>query len=363
MTSPKSKGSCAIVGAGISGIQAALALEASEFEKIFLIEKSRSVGGRLATRRVDQSYFDHGAQFFTSRHPDFQPLVSSLLSEKKIFPWFGKSIDGSCSPFDLTTPAKDRCYAFSKYGINGLAKYLADQLRTTQILLETRVEDRGISLFREADERGTCEFFLKISQTQDLLVNKVLITAPLPQAMALLDMDLQNSVTLEEPSFQNFSYNKALVLLLTIDSNLISRFRSKLKGLVGINPFDFPIFKPLNHVERIVDNYAKGMSPNPGALSVYMDSTWSEDYFDKDDDLILASAEKILDLPLSNLAREYAQVKRWRYDSPKQVFKQRYFQSTKYPGLFFAGEAFGGPRVEGAFLSGKAAGQAITTFS
>ena len=59
------------------------------------------------------------------------------------------------------------------------------------------------------------------------------------------------------------------------------------------------------------------------------------------------------------------QVKRWRYSVSTSLYPERFLllpethpNGTVAP-LVFAGDAFGGPRVEGAVLSGLAAGEAI----
>ena len=49
-----------IVGAGICGLAAAAELAAAGRE-VAVFDKSRGIGGRLATRRVDAMSFDHGA--------------------------------------------------------------------------------------------------------------------------------------------------------------------------------------------------------------------------------------------------------------------------------------------------------------
>ena len=55
--------SISIIGCGISGIFAALHLKKAGLKNIRLFDKSRGVGGRLATRRSSEGKFDHGAQY------------------------------------------------------------------------------------------------------------------------------------------------------------------------------------------------------------------------------------------------------------------------------------------------------------
>ena len=54
-----------------------------------------------------------------------------------------------------------------------------------------------------------------------------------------------------------------------------------------------------------------------------------------------------------------AQIKRWRYSFPETLYEQPVLVAGGVPPLAFAGDAFGGPRVEGAYLSGLAAGRAM----
>jgi hypothetical protein len=65
-------GPIAIVGAGIA---AARELRAAGRE-VFLFDKGRSVGGRVATRRRERWQWDHGAQFATVRDPAFAAAVA-----------------------------------------------------------------------------------------------------------------------------------------------------------------------------------------------------------------------------------------------------------------------------------------------
>jgi hypothetical protein len=60
----------AVVGAGVAGLTAARHLQAAGHH-VQVFDKSRSTGGRLCTRRGDGWQGDHGAQYFTARHPDF----------------------------------------------------------------------------------------------------------------------------------------------------------------------------------------------------------------------------------------------------------------------------------------------------
>jgi predicted NAD/FAD-dependent oxidoreductase len=70
----------AVIGAGIAGAACAAGLHRAGLD-VTVFDKSRGVGGRMATRRVEwidpggsvfELEFDHGAQHFGARHPRFK---------------------------------------------------------------------------------------------------------------------------------------------------------------------------------------------------------------------------------------------------------------------------------------------------
>lgn len=80
----------AIVGAGMAGLSCADGLAAAG-HSVILLDKGRGPGGRMSTRRMDtplgQASFDHGAQYFTARDPDFQQQVEDWATGGVVAPW------------------------------------------------------------------------------------------------------------------------------------------------------------------------------------------------------------------------------------------------------------------------------------
>jgi len=81
--------SCLIIGAGMAGLTAGGALPARGWDAA-LLDKGRGVGGRMTTRRMGKSRFDHGAQFLTLRDMRFQEAVKRWQSLNWVVPWFGE---------------------------------------------------------------------------------------------------------------------------------------------------------------------------------------------------------------------------------------------------------------------------------
>lgn len=69
-----------IIGGGMAGLSAATALAATG-QRTIVLDKGRGPGGRMAARRVEIGgepvSFDHGAQYFTARDPAFRETVAA----------------------------------------------------------------------------------------------------------------------------------------------------------------------------------------------------------------------------------------------------------------------------------------------
>jgi renalase len=75
-----------IIGAGITGLTAARALR-STTRRVLVLEKSRGLRGRAATRRWNGLPVDHGTQFFTARSAEFITQTDDWLQRGVCFQW------------------------------------------------------------------------------------------------------------------------------------------------------------------------------------------------------------------------------------------------------------------------------------
>ncbi|MFM8654886.1 MAG: FAD-dependent oxidoreductase, partial [Verrucomicrobiota bacterium] len=66
-----------ILGAGISGLVCGRALKTAGHQ-VTVLEKSRSLGGRCATRKFGDHVVDHGLQYFTLRDPEVRKAVEEV---------------------------------------------------------------------------------------------------------------------------------------------------------------------------------------------------------------------------------------------------------------------------------------------
>lgn len=76
----------AIIGAGMAGLAAARRFRDAGLG-VTLFDKSRGLGGRMATRRAGALQFDHGAQYFSARSERFRALVDDWLASGQVGDW------------------------------------------------------------------------------------------------------------------------------------------------------------------------------------------------------------------------------------------------------------------------------------
>jgi predicted NAD/FAD-dependent oxidoreductase len=92
----------AIIGAGIAGLAAARVLTQAGVA-CTLFDKSRGVGGRMSTRRVDDLQFDHGAQYFSAKGERFASLARAWTDAGVVSEWFEGAFVGTPG---MTAPAR-----------------------------------------------------------------------------------------------------------------------------------------------------------------------------------------------------------------------------------------------------------------
>ncbi|GAA1581768.1 NAD(P)/FAD-dependent oxidoreductase [Actinoplanes couchii] len=75
-----------VVGAGIAGLSCARALTEAG-ARVRVLERGRVVGGRLASKRYDGRHTDIGAAYLVADDPDFRAQVTAWQSRGLIRPW------------------------------------------------------------------------------------------------------------------------------------------------------------------------------------------------------------------------------------------------------------------------------------
>ena len=316
-----------IVGAGLSGLMAAHQLRDAG-KSVTILDKGRSVGGRLATRRIGNGIADHGAQFFTVRTKQFQQDVDQWLEDNLISIWGHGWSDGSVKR--STNDGHPRYVA--KNGMNSIAKYLAQPLDSIHV--DTKVS----SVNRDNDT-----WLVSDTQGNNYSAKVLIMTPPVPQSLELIDS--VELVQKDKDALERIHYGPCLCGLFIIEGDI------DLPEPGALQNFD-------NFVYWFADNKKKGISPEEHIITLHADATYSRKHFDEPDAKILYFLRTELQHYLTKgTSIKAEQLKKWRYSIPLTTHPQDVLQAQNLP-LIFAGDAFGGRgRVEGAYLSGVAAGQ------
>lgn len=301
-----------VIGAGVAGLSAARVLRAEGFS-VRVIDKARGVGGRMASRRVGDARFDHGAQFFTVRSGRFAAVVEQAKRDGAVVEW--------THGFQPTPDGHARWRGTE--GMTSLCKWMA--------------ADAGIG-----PDLGSV-----VTDLRDFPADAYVLTPPVPQSLAILSF----SGLLPDPetatSLARIAYKPTIAVLATLD-----RAPTAMPTHGGCQ------FDDGDDLAFVTDNQAKGISSRP-ALTVHLSNARSSEYWSRTDvDVVGFAADRVASL-LGDAEFTAAQVQRWRYAGPVELHPEPTVVWGSAPVVALAGEAFAGPKVEGAFLSGIAAAEAV----
>jgi len=328
-----------VVGAGIAGLCVARELAAAG-RSVMIVEKSRGVGGRMATRRVGRAICDHGAQFFTIRGRAFGAIASAAHAAGRAEVW----CDGFNRAASVGDPPEAAADGHSRWrgtsGMTDLPKWLVAEMAETTVCTGVR----AVAAARNGDR-------VVLSVEQDGVVETLssaalVVTAPVPQA---LDLFAAGGLVAEgDPqalaALGTVAYDPCFALMLELRS-------------ASLVPSPGAIQFAAGPVSWLADNFQKGVSPVP-ALTVHASGDWSRARFDADPDAV---ADELVGLVRPWLDGDPAtaivsrSLQRWKFALPTTILPTPLVAVSAAPPVVCCGDAFAGPKVEGAASSGMAA--------
>lgn len=278
----------AIIGAGFSGLVLAHSLKMHADVTIF--EKSRGVGGRIATRRADNCDFDHGSQFFKVKSLKFASFLEPLIAKGVIKVWQARFAE-------FSKEGRLRSYKWNNEiphyvgapNMNAIARYLAEDLqiiRSTEIVGLKRSSSWSLS---SANNKEYADF------------DWVVCTAPAMQTATII------------PS--SFLYYDAL--LATQMSGCYSLLLSFIEPL----PLDFDaaLVRDMN-ISWISVNSSKPGRQGLYTLLIHSTNKWAEDNSCLDKDKVMAhltiEAEKVIGYSMDSACHKDLHF--WRYANMKK---------------------------------------------
>ncbi len=310
-----------VVGAGISGALLARALSDAGID-VLILEKSRGFGGRMATRRWDDQRFDHGAQFFTLRSERAREALQPLVDSGVLARW----------PGGEGAEANEERW-IGRPGISAVARALAGGIR---VMNGVRASEAI------PDKEG---WTVRLDDGGELRCRFLALTSPVPQSLAILHHAVGEMETPLRLRLESIAYDPCYALLAKMKHPATGAWRA------GLQLMD-------DRIAWVADNQTK-LQPREmgnGALVAHSTASFALRHEAADRDLVaerMAEAvEEILGLDLGERRAHW-----WKFASPASRIAEPVLFSNAPSPVLFCGDAFGAGKVEGAILSGIAAGE------
>lgn len=323
----------AIVGAGLAGLACAAELT-RRGASVTVFEQDSVPGGRAATRVTEHGNFDFGAQFFTAQNHRFEAIAAGWTGAGLVKPWSGRMVAFSGGRLIEQTAKHMRQVGVPAMG--EIARHLAIgidvRLSTTIEHVETR---SGLWQLHASDRRTLAV------RGFDALV----MATPSPQAAVLL-------------KGQSALVDKiAAVQWVPCWAAMVSLVRSSGAGFAAAFVNDDPILGWVS-----CDSAKPGRERIPGVAErwvLHAKPRWSQDYIDMAPEqagqwLLRAFSARLGRALKPRALTAYC----WRHAIPVNPLSQTCLWDSKRR-VGFAGDWCGGPRLEGAYLSGLALAEAM----
>ncbi len=363
----------AVVGAGVAGLLCARTL-ADHGIDVVVFEKSRGLGGRCATRRESEWQFDHGAQYFTSRNRTLAPLMEAWRERGLIAEWRARIAVHESGTW--RTAGSDATRWVAVPGMSALGRHLAADVTVRTGSTVTAIEAtertdaaRDIGAGSAGDSAGGADpaahrRWRVCGTTPERpfadAFDLVLVTAPAPQARALLEtvapaLAARAADAIMHPVWATmlrfderhplpydaaFVNDSEVLSWMSRDGSKPGRARGSVRGAV----------------RGAVRDAVRGASIGGAGADTWVlhaRREWSVAHLERDAEFMAAEMVRAfrrltgLPEPVHSVAH------RWRYAIPDPPLVERALFDPVL-ALGAAGDWCGGPRVEGAMLSGIA---------
>ncbi len=343
----------AVIGAGMSGLAAAITLQTAGAD-VTVIEKSRGLGGRVASRRVGDIVVDHGAQNIKPGDSLLHEVMTTRLSSKDLVR-IEKPVCLWSPPGTIHTPDEEYNSAlkYSYYGgINTIARLLAFELQQLGGTVSLNATARHFT----ENEQGVELFDVNNSTLGEF--RGVVVSAPLPQAA---DFVANSAPFTAHP----------INVLDRVRSLRQIEYRSCITVMLGYYRIPAtPDLYALLAADRSADllwlafESCKGSGHSKGThevLVAQMGARFSKYCYLEEDAItasrVIAEVESLLGSEFRS--PDWYQVKRWRYSQPVGMV---YFDDANPAGsegaLLVCGDGLrpNGGKIHEAYLSGIEAG-------
>ena len=325
----------AVIGAGIAGLSCASALHARGVKTV-VFDKGRGVGGRTSTRRGPAAPgqtesdpargWDHGAICFLAEDPRFISQVEAWAAQSLVAPW----------PISDLPPSGETGSWVGTPSMSAIAQHLASGLEIRAGQRIERLERSGQAWQLHTTKQAASELF-----------DAVVLTAPPPQSHLLLA-----NLAPELADLLLTTWFQPCWTLLAVSEKQLHPAAIRRVG---------PGHLPDGISSLVCEDTKPGRLPHPDGMRWLMQSSagWAQAHLE-------LPAEEVVALLREKLAEaievpiKHASAHRWRYARVHRALGRDCVADTDQ-GLVLAGDFCRGDGVENAWLSGRAAAEALRT--
>ena len=315
--------SIAIIGAGLSGLTVFHKLK--NVANVTIFEKSTKVGGRISVRVSSNFEFDHGAQFFTAKDPDFLFFLKSLIELGVVKHWKARFTEINGKRIDFQ----------SKWG-SKFPRYIGAPVMNS--FLESLSHNAPIIFGKKIEKIKPCGDLWELYDDDDKSLGCYdweISSAPAPQTKEILPRvfffrDMLNEIKMSSCFSLMLGFSQPVEF-----------------------GFDAAIVKNSDISWISVNSSKPDRTDNPSVL-VHSSNEWADQNIDskhgKACDHLLKTLGNMVEVPFENLA--FKDIKLWRYANVAKQNNNRIFLDVKNK-LGACGDWCIKGRVEAAFQSGE----------
>ncbi|MBF2028665.1 MAG: FAD-dependent oxidoreductase [Oscillatoriales cyanobacterium C42_A2020_001] len=335
----------AIIGAGMAGLTCAQVLQQAGYE-VVVLEKSRGVGGRLATRRSHGTRIDHGTCYLSPKAELFQNFITDLVQLGLVHVWTNcvhtLFPDGSLQPSSEQIPR----YVAAD-GMSAIAKVLTPGL-------DIRFNQRVVGLATTSSQTWQ----LTVDDTTPdntatasnlLEAQAVVVTVPAPQALDLL-APLEGTALSEQfiRQLQTVEFAPCIAVMAGYPADCLQKWQAAYADVKAIGSQQHPL-------AWIGLDSSKRRSASQPVFVIQSTADFAQPLLNATD--LIPVGRSLLQAAADLLAPwlatpDWLQVHRWRYAFASSPLREKYLTANSLTPLVCAGDWCGGIRAESAMLSG-----------